>query len=551
MTDTLLLLLPDELILLFNRQTFQIFNQGFKGVHECSSPTISPHSICYLGIASLDSIERQYIFSLSILTNMNLLSFLKTVVMILSVCVTILVVVTPGCADMGVLYGCPPDESSPDNSACCWSRLNLQKENVGFMRAPPTVVDYDITSGNILVRGPLPLIIRNGTGIQKNTCQNLSDWRFAGDELVEIVHGLGEKSSSCPAYFTAEQCEKMKAELGKITPDQVEFYVFSLIDSHEVDLNYLNTEIAAFGGKPVALNEKPTCKGLSAPIDTSGIQSGRVIWWPTGYWKCNTDAPTDLCGCTGPEDKKCIADHLNFISEADYCSFTRGVDQMTELMKGSGEKKRIIYFHCVLGTDRTGAYTMGYLLKKYPDLSFCDAYNYTRYLGQTKPPHNFPEPLPIYRRLAYAYSLTLGRNTTWPCQDSKPEVHDILISPVSDKNPFIYQFSGLVTASSPVRHEWDIDGDGKAEYTRPEVIHTYQWVGDYEITLKVIDDKGRYDTRTEILRVESPYKPLNLSWKYKVPEPVRNTGQGIIRPDMMQEREGAGSAPIIPQVTVF
>jgi len=67
----------------------------------------------------------------------------------------------------------------------------------------------------------------------------------------------------------------------------------------------------------------------------------------------------------------------------------------------------------------------------------------------------------------------------------------------------------------------------------------------------VIDDKGRYDTRTEILGVESPYKPLNLSWKYKVPDPVGNIGLGIIRPDMMQEREGPGSAPITPPVTVF
>jgi len=44
-----------------------------------------------------------------------------------------------------------------------------------------------------------------------------------------------------------------------------------------------------------------------------------------------------------------------------------------------------VYFHCVQGTDPTGAYTMGYLLQKYPDLSFSNAYNNTRYLGQTTP----------------------------------------------------------------------------------------------------------------------------------------------------------------------
>jgi hypothetical protein len=84
-------------------------------------------------------------------------------------------------------------------------------------------------------------------------------------------------------------------------------------------------------------------------------------------------------------------------------------------MQGTSGKKRLIYYHCVLGKDRTGGITLGYLLKNYPNLSYCEALTYTRYMGKTSGPTNYDDPNKGSLNLSSAYCNATRGNCTTTC----------------------------------------------------------------------------------------------------------------------------------------
>jgi hypothetical protein len=287
---------------------------------------------------------------------------------------------------------------APDGS-CCWNRFNLEPANL-VQVAAPTIVDLNETTGNLLVRGPLPLVIRNGSGNNPATspCMNHSEWRFAYEELDVIM-----QSRSSPAYFTDTQRVRLASALETFDLSDYELIVISLIDDGAVDIAYLTVEEREFGGN---------FSNCSEPLKAGTIrgQDGHLIWSPVGF--CASGDCHDL-----------------LYTDGAYCGYANLIDQIQTLVneEALSGKKRLIYYHCVLGTDRTGGVTIGYLLRTNPDMTYCQALTYAQYLGKTSPPPQWT-PNQASRNLAHAYCLAINGSCSVSCTSEltcpEPEIQD-------------------------------------------------------------------------------------------------------------------------------
>jgi len=275
---------------------------------------------------------------------------------------------------------CANNDLAADGTTCCYNRLNLQEEN-RVPLAPPTVVDINEATGNLLVRGPMPLTIRNGAGNPPQTygCKNHDDWSFAKANLNGMI---ANEKSFVPAYFTPGKRSTLTTEMKNFNLSEYQLIVISLVDNGAVDSQYLSIEQRDFGGAA------SQCSATLVPGTIEG-QTGNLVISTTGF--CNTNDPTDA---------QC---QVRLTTDADgFCSYANLIAQIETLMKekDASGKKRLIYFHCVLGTDRTGGVTMGYLMKTI-GLSYADAETYATNLGD--PAGRAHQPNAGSRTLALAY----------------------------------------------------------------------------------------------------------------------------------------------------
>jgi len=285
-------------------------------------------------------------------------------------------------------------DTSPDHSYC-GCLYNLMPENVVPPDTPrihgPTVVDINVTTGNLLVRGPLPLIVRNGTGNDpvSSPCMNSTDWHFAYDELNTTII----TSPYRPAYFTDLHRTALDQALGTFSLSEYELIVFGLIKNTGADNAYLTVEIREFGGS------YSTCSAPLVPGTIRG-QEGYLVWSPVGFCQKAADPADQDDACSG----------LLFNSTDEFCSYSDLIGKISLLMQeraGSG-KKRLIYYHCVQGTDRTGGVTIGYLLKNYPKITYLQAVTYAQYMGKTTPPPHYGPPMAELLYLSHAYCTSIN-----------------------------------------------------------------------------------------------------------------------------------------------
>ena len=279
---------------------------------------------------------------------------------------------------------CYEQPTAPDGT-CCFNRFNLEEAN-RVQLAAPTVVDYSESNGNLLVRGPMPLIIQDGKGNDptKSRCKNLSDWSFAYSELNTMIKN---QNTVAPVYFSDSKEAAMKADLKDFNLDDYQLIVVSLLDHGDINPTYFSIEQRDFGGS------FSSCSGQLKDGIIHG-QKGNLIWSTVGF-------------CNGGNDQNC-QDLLNSDSDTS-CSYANLIDELSAMMakKDPSGKKLLIYYHCVLGTDRTGGVTIGYLQKTNPKMSFSDAVTYATYLGKES---GEPPWLPniASRNLANAYCQKMG-----------------------------------------------------------------------------------------------------------------------------------------------
>jgi hypothetical protein len=271
---------------------------------------------------------------------------------------------------------------SPDGTNCK-GVYNLEESSRQFIAAP-TVVDVNEANGNLLVRGPLPLIIRDGSD-PANGCRNKSDWQFAYDNLNAMIK---KEKDVVPVYFPASKKAFLSGEMQSFDLADYHVIVISLLN-HADNTNYFDIERAAFGGK---------YSQCSAAVQEGSLngQPATLIWSSVEGCTDNYGVCTRLLNTDDPS--------------GGTCSYKDLITRMNTLMaeKDPSGKKRLIYYHCTHGVDRTGMVTMGYLMKA-DNLNYPDALNFTTYLGQEKKPENKPhEPKDTLQRLATYYCNAIG-----------------------------------------------------------------------------------------------------------------------------------------------
>lgn len=270
------------------------------------------------------------------------------------------------------------------DGTCCYNRFNLQEENREQI-VPPTVVDINEATGNLLVRGPMPLLIRNGAGNPPTTlgCKNHDDWSFARANLNAMI---AAKRSFVPSYFAPAKVTALKNNLENFNISEYQLIVVSLVDNGAVDSQYLSIEQRDFGGA------SSQCSAMLVPGTIDG-QTGNLVISTTGF-----------CNANDPADAQC---QVRLTRDADgFCSYANLISQIDTLMKekDASGKKRLIYFHCVLGNDRTGGVTMGYLMKAL-SMSYADAETIATNLGD--PVGRAHPPNTASRTLALAYCQSI------------------------------------------------------------------------------------------------------------------------------------------------
>jgi hypothetical protein len=261
-------------------------------------------------------------------------------------------------------------DTNTTDQTYCQNRFNLVPENKVQISAP-TVVDIDITTGNLLVRGQIPLVVRDGAG-NTGGCRMHADWNYSYDGLNALMQ---DKKGFVPAYFNAQNKND-----GKIAALNTAMATFNLDDYEVIDISLLNSnptgndmvEFAtirdAFGGV------SSTCNATLIDTMFHGRNGNAVL---SDFYFCNSG--------DGANDPNCIRSMVMDNVNPGSCSFSGRIDQMIALMGGMDQKpgtKRLIYYHCSQGSDRTGAVTMGYLQKTIPGISYVHALHYAQYLGK-------------------------------------------------------------------------------------------------------------------------------------------------------------------------
>lgn len=273
---------------------------------------------------------------------------------------------------LAVILALVPAVQGADTNATdktyCQNRFNLVPENK-VQISVPTVVDIDVTTGNLLVRGQIPLVVRDGTG-NAGGCRMHANWTYSYDGLNRLMQ---DKKGFVPAYFNAQNKNDEK-----IAALQSAMATFNLDDYEVIDISLLNSKPE--GNDMVEFATiRDAFKGVSSTCNATLVDT-------TFHGRNGNAVLSDFYFCKdGADDANCVRSMVVDDVTPGSCSYSGRIDQIVALMAGKDQqpgKKRLIYYHCSQGSDRTGSITMGYLQKTIPGMSYVHALHYAEYLGK-------------------------------------------------------------------------------------------------------------------------------------------------------------------------
>jgi uncharacterized protein YifN (PemK superfamily) len=250
------------------------------------------------------------------------------------------------CAENGEVL----DEDVQAIAFTAYVAYSAPRYNPEFVDGRVAVVDVDKATGNVLVRGSIPL-----TG----DTREVKSYQY--EAIKEIVK---EKMKTLAPDFHFEIADY----------DVIEF----VLHDNATNAIELNLEMNALGRSLDDIVNGYGRKWLPYDNDsdwepeaiyTSTLAEkilGGLVWWP--MFAC----PSKPCDNTTKKydglytETEVALDKMHFIGASAY------LRTLLTTADGSG-KKRLIYFHCVTGTDRTGALHITYILDNNPDLTFREA----------------------------------------------------------------------------------------------------------------------------------------------------------------------------------
>ncbi len=207
---------------------------------------------------------------------------------------------------------------------------------------PGRLAIVDEIGGNLLVRGNFPMVPNDGA----IPC-------YTGQE-------------HCFAYNEFDT--RMKELVPGFDLDEYEIIDVSLIDNRGTrdeliaEMNSLNRGLAdiPYGDSWLPFDDNGSWDPKTVYISTNAEKKPwGVVWWP--IWAC----PKDHRPCT--TDDLVILNRFRFLEAPAYLK-----ELLTTPAPAPG-KKRLVYFHCVQGTDRTGALHINYIMDNNPGTTFAQA----------------------------------------------------------------------------------------------------------------------------------------------------------------------------------
>jgi hypothetical protein len=232
--------------------------------------------------------------------------------------------------------------------------MSAQYSGAQFMPKRLAIVDMDGATGNILVRGNLPLV------------KKTMDECYPGEDR-------------CFAY--GEINAKMKERMRDINPDAPEFDLenYDVIElvlhdgagnrpELDIEMKALGRNVTniACGATWLPYQNCPEWdpETMYAATDATKKLWG-LIWWP--MYPCGSKPCDDTIIKVDNSTETQIA--------LDKFKFSQAPAHLKTLLTthSTTAKKKLIYFHCIQGADRTGSLHLAYIMDQNPGITFADA----------------------------------------------------------------------------------------------------------------------------------------------------------------------------------
>ena len=268
--------------------------------------------------------------------------------------------------------------------------------NPEFVNGRVAVVDVDEATGNVLARGSIPL-----TG----------DTREAKSYQYEAIKAI-----------VKEKMKTLNPDFNFVISDYdvIEF----VLHDNATNKIELNLEMNALGRSLDDIANGWGYKWLPYDNDsdwepetiyTSTLAEkklGGLVWWPVFACPSKPCDNTNTNYSNGFTETEVALNKMHFIDASAY---------LRTLLTNpdSSGKKRLIYFHCVTGTDRTGALHITYIMDNNPAMTFKEAIEKAKIgamqgsnVQQLNP---VLVPLCTYVGLAYRYCQEKNKNNLARC----------------------------------------------------------------------------------------------------------------------------------------